>query len=251
MNTDDFISSNIRTGLFNRVGTRHFHVDCHDHSRIADIARYIHREHGFPSRTNRVVSLHSGPQRLLIPDAYAEHHPVHDDAPEDDSFTSTSLDPYSHDETERLLNDLFSRFSPITVELEEVVLVVRWDGILERDFKKLDVNSLELTGARSLTPKHLTFEYHHSINIPKEDTQPDVTALIAALQEASVIVGSVYVFDSTDYLAYRTNAFIAPPTDDGQAIVEEASRFQAVVRRLGYSLPTRTALERVVNIWGT
>lgn len=249
MKQSSFISPNIRPGLFNRVGTRHFHVDCQDHSHISEIAHFSHQISGFPSRGNTVFALHPGPQRESIPEAYSGHHPAQLDAPENDSFTSTALDHYDNSAAEKLLIALFSHFMPITIELEEVVLVIGWDGSISRDFTQIDSKMLTIPPAANVTPQKFSFEYHHSVNIQKQDNQPNAHHLVQKLSEADVVVGSIYVFDAGEYFAYRTNAFIETPQDKGESIILEAGRFRQVMSELGYCLPTRTTLERVVGIW--
>ena len=248
MNFDDYISPNIRKGLFNRVGTRHLHVDSENVKLLPDIARFSFEHSGFPSRTNRVVELLGGPQREMMPEAYEDHHPATTDEPLRDSFTSTALQDYDHTLVETLLRDTLRRYEDVTIELEEVVMVVGWDNEISMRFEPIDGIDYQLRDVKVSTPHFLKFEYHHGFNLPKSSTRLDGKKLVDDWNSAGVTVGSLYVFDAPDYVAYRTNAFIEDP-GAGESVAEENRIVREVLASRGMDLPVRTALERVVGIW--
>lgn len=243
-----YSSPNMQSKLFNRVGTRHFHVDAKDLSKLSEISEKAFSHSSFPSRTNLVLALVGGPQRDILPEAYEGHHPATTETPINDSFTSTALQPYSHTEAEDILNITLSEYSNIILELEEVVMVIDWDGTVYKHFDSIDTVEYQLEASTAQIMPSVPYEYHHGFNIPKGQKPVNSDLLISSLSEHGVSVGSLYIFEADGYLAYRTNSFITEP-NEGETIINENKIFAKVLSNLGFVLPVRTTLERVVGIW--
>ncbi|WP_156077049.1 hypothetical protein [Saccharothrix sp. NRRL B-16314] len=243
-----FQSRTIADGMFSRSSTCHMHVDAGGFAPAVEIARLVDRDHQVPCKAVPVISLVSGPQRKASPDAYAEHHPAHDEDPQADSFASVYLgDATTLTAVPGILETVYAAHPTAVVELEQVACAITWEGDVLVAPRELETLPIHVAGARQIET-HVSYEYHHGFNLAKDATQPDLDKLVERLAERGVPFGSIYVFDRGDKLAYRTNCFTAE-SEPERLVGERQACLEVVAELTGAQAPVKTVLERVLGIW--
>ncbi|WP_327257053.1 hypothetical protein [Streptomyces sp. NBC_01244] len=243
-----FRSASIEDGMFSRTDTCHMHVDAGGFAAAAALAEMMDVKHGLACKAVPVVALTSGPQRDDSPDAYAEHHPAHDEDPDADSFASAYLgDTSTLGKARSVLESIYATHPTAVVELEQVVFDVNWAGEVSAVEEEAPAARIELAGARQITP-HVPYEYHHGFNLDRSGPLPDLAELTRQLADSGVPFGSIYVFDRGDQVAYRTNCFLAT-ADHDQLLKERQTTIDVVSHLIGQDVLVKTVLERVVGIW--
>ena len=243
-------SPGLPTGVFNRLGTLHMHIDgAQDQELILRLVQELERR-GNPGKLDHVDCFIAGPQRKTLPEVYQSHTPELGVEEALQFFSTSSLK--SREDTLEIVNfvsDALGNTPGIIIEVEQPVMWLGpagWKLLPESGY----VPAIEAGEVRGAPSPSLEFEIHHGFDLPKTIWGPPVplSRLGRYCEESGISFGGWFVFEKSSTWAYRSNSFSG--RDSLCALAErEQQALNLFLKQEGLNCQFRTLVEKVLGIW--